>query len=74
MAHKRVGLFYCFGPFLSVRVCDIVVDLSVEFVYMWISKGSGLESITFSNESLGDVGVVRHHVGDVTLGDVLRRR
>ena len=48
-----------------------MVDLSVEFVYMWVSWVRGAVSIAFSNESLDHVGEVGRHVKDVTLGDVV---
>ena len=46
-------------------------------MYVWVSGGSGAESVTFDNEWFGDVGEIRRHVWDVALGlgecSILRR-
>ena len=59
------------GPFLSIGVCDVVADLCVQFVYMWVSAGRGAESVSFDDESLVDFSEDWYHVRDVTLGDVV---
>ena len=48
-----------------------MVDLCVEFLYIWVRKGRGVEAVFFNNESFGDFSEVRYHVRDVTLGDVV---
>ena len=45
-----------------------VVDLCVEFLYMWIRKGRGAEGISFNKESFGGFSEVKYHVRDATLG------
>ena len=50
---------------------DVVVDLLVEFLYLWVRRGRGVEGVSFNNESFGDFSEVRYHVRDVTLGDVM---
>ena len=41
----------------------------VEFVCMWVSGGIGAESVSFNDESFGDLSEVGRYVSDVTLGD-----
>ena len=48
-----------------------MADLCVQFVYMWVSAGRGAESVSFDDESFGDVGEVWSNVWDVALGDVM---
>ena len=38
---------------------------------MWVSRGSGSESIAFSNETFSNVGEVGRQVRHVILGDVV---
>ena len=57
----------------SIGDFDVVVDLWVEFFYVWVRGGSGAEGVSFNNESFGDSSEVRYHVRDVTLGDVVFR-
>ena len=38
---------------------------------MCVRGGRGAESVSFNNESFGDLSEVRYHVRDVTLGDVM---
>ena len=46
------------GPFMSIADFDVVVDLCVEFSYMWVRRGRGAERVSFNNESFGDLSVV----------------
>ena len=48
-----------------------MVDLCVEFVYMWVRGEIEAESVSFDNPSFGDFREVGYHVRDVTLGDVV---
>ena len=32
---------------------DIVMDLCVEFLYLWVSRGREADSVPFNNESFG---------------------
>ena len=41
------------GPFLSIVDYDVVVDLCVEFLYLWVKRGRETEGISFNNESFG---------------------
>ena len=50
---------------------DVVVDLCVEFLYLWVRRGRGAEAISFNNELFGGFSEVWYHVRDVTLGDVV---
>ena len=59
------------GPFLSIGVFDVAVDLCVEFLYMWVREGRGAEGVSFNNDSFGDFSEVRFHVRNVTLGNVV---
>ena len=54
------------GPFLSIGVCDVVVDLCVEFAYMWVRGGRGAESVSSDKELLGDFSKVGYHFRDIT--------
>ena len=59
-----------FGYILSIGYFYVVEDLCVEFLYLWVRRGSGSEVVSYNNESFGGFGEVRYHVRDVTLGDV----
>ena len=48
-----------------------MLDLSVEFVYMWVRGERGAWIGSFDNESFGDFSEVGRHVRDVTLEDVV---
>ena len=58
------------GPFFSIEDCN-VVDLCVEFLYLWVRRGRRAEGISFNKESFDGFREVRYHVRDVTLGDVM---
>ena len=53
------------GPFLSIANFDVVADLCVEFLYMWVRGKRGAKSVPFDNESFGDFSEVKYHVRDV---------
>ena len=59
------------GLFLSIGVFDIVMDLCVEFLYVWVRGGKEAESVSFNNKSFGDFSEVRYHVKNMILGDVI---
>ena len=59
------------GPFLSIGVWDVVADLCVEFVYVWVRGGRRPDSVSFDNELFGDFNEILYHVRDLSLGDVL---
>ena len=42
------------GPFLSIGVFDVVVDLCVKFLFMWVRRGREAESVSFNRETFGD--------------------
>ena len=48
-----------------------MLDLCIEFLCMWVRGGRGKESVSFKNESFGNIGEVRNHVRDVTLEEVM---
>ena len=48
-----------------------MVELCVEFLYLWVTRGRGAEDVSFNQESFGGFSDVRYHVRDVTLGDVV---
>ena len=56
---------------MLIVVFDVVVDLCVEFLYMWVRGGRRTENVYFNNELFGDFSDVRYHVRDVTLWDVV---
>ena len=41
-----------------------MADLCVEFAYMRVSGGRGAESVSFDDESIGDVDEIGRHVWD----------
>ena len=59
------------NPLPSIEVCDIVLDLFVEFLYLMVSRGGGADSVSLSNELFGGFTEISDHVRDVTLGDVV---
>ena len=40
-------------------------DLCVEFLYMWVRRGTGADGVSFNNEKFGGFSEVRYHVGNV---------
>ena len=48
-----------------------MVNLCVEFLYLWVSRGRVVDGVSFNNEQFGGFSEVRYHVRDVTLGDVM---
>ena len=48
-----------------------MLDLVVEFLYVWVRRGKGTESVSFNNKSVGDFSEVRYHVREVTLRDLV---
>ena len=59
------------GPFLSIGDFDVVVDLCVEFLYLWDRMRRGEEDVSFNNESFGGFSVIRYHVRNVTSRNVV---
>ena len=49
-----------------------MVDLCVEFLYLWVSMGRGAEGVSINNESFGVFSVVRYFVRDVLLCGALK--
>ena len=60
-----------FGSILSIGVCNVVTDLCVEFLYLLVSRGRGVDGVSFNNESFGSFSEVRYYARDVTLEDVV---
>ena len=50
---------------------DFVADLYVEFLYMWVRRGRGAESVSFNDEPFDDFNEVGRHVRDVISVDVV---
>ena len=63
--------FKVLDPFLFIGVFDVVMDLRVEFLYLWVRRRRGAEGFSFKNESFGDFSEVKYHVRYVTLGDMV---
>ena len=59
---------------LSIGVCDVVADLFIKIVYMWVRGGKRAESVFFDNESLSDFSEVWYYVKDTTMADVITSR
>ena len=43
-------------------MCDVVTDLCVEFLYLLVSRGRGVDGISFNNKFFGGFIEVRYHV------------
>ena len=48
-----------------------MADISVELVYIGVSRESGVKGVLFEYESFGDFDVVGRHVRVVTYGDAV---
>ena len=56
---------------MSVGDFDVVVDLCVEFLNLWVRRQRGADGLYFNNnEPFGGFSEARYHVTDVTLGHV----
>ena len=50
---------------------DVVVEICIESLYLWLRRGRGDEGVSFNNKSFGGFSEVRYHDRDVTLRDVM---
>ena len=57
--------------FLSIGIFDIVADLSIDILYMWVREERGAERVSFNNESFGDFREVMYYARNVMLGAVV---
>ena len=66
MLHLYEQYSTVFGEFLSIWDFDVMVDLCVEFLYLWVRRGRGAEVISFNNELFDGFSEVRYHIRDVS--------
>ena len=73
MLHSREGLQLCeHDSMVWIYFCLLeILMLYIVFLHMWVRGERGAESVSFDNESFGDFSEVRHHVRDLTLGDLV---
>ena len=43
------------GPFLSIGDFVVVVDMCVEFMYLWVRRGRGADGVSFNKDLFGGV-------------------